>query len=217
MGSLTTLTPEVKDGWTIGSMLSRQAEDRPDAPALQWQTDEPLSYRELYDRCRQVAGGLRALGIEAGDRVLIMLPNSVEIVLSWFGTNLLGAVEVPINTHYKESWLTHEINDCGARIAIVHAEYVPRIAKVAGDLEQLETLVVVGGSDGGGVRLPQRLEAHEWTGLDDAEALDAPAETHFADTMGILTRRARLAGPRAWCCPTASAASSPRRSSIRPI
>lgn len=36
MGSLTTLTREVKKGWTIGNMLTRQAAERPDSPALQW-------------------------------------------------------------------------------------------------------------------------------------------------------------------------------------
>ena len=101
MGSLTTLTKEVKDGWTIGNMLSRQAKERPDAPALQWQTEEPLSYEELYDRCLRIAGGLEGLGVETEDKVLIMLPNSIDIVLAWFGTNLLGAAEVPINIHYK--------------------------------------------------------------------------------------------------------------------
>lgn len=184
MGSLTTLTTEVKDGWTIGNMLSRQARERPDAPALQWQTGEPLTYRELYERCLRIAGGLKGLGVEAGDKVLIMMPNSIEIILSWLGTNVLGAAEVPVNIHYKEGWLTHEVNDCGARVAIVHEEYLPRFAKIADDLEQLKTLVVVGeGAEGDA---GSRLEIHPWSELEGAEALPEPAETRFYDTMGIL-------------------------------
>ncbi len=182
MGALTTLTTEVKDGWTIGKMLSRQAEERPDAPALQWQTGKPLSYGEVYRRCLSIAGGLKGLGVEAGDKVLIMVPNSIEIVLAWFGTNLLGAAEVPINIHYKGGWLTHEVNDCGARVAIVYEEYLPRFAEIADDIEHLETLVVVGedGDAGSG------LEVRAWAELEDAEAVSEPAETHFYDTMGIL-------------------------------
>lgn len=182
MGSLTTLTPEVKDGWTIGNMLSRQAKERPDEPALQWQTEEPLTYGELYDRCLRIAGGLEGLGVEAGDKVMIMVPNSIEIVLAWFGTNLLGAAEIPINVDYKGGWLTHEVNDCGARVALVHEEFLSRFADVADDLEHLETIVVVGedGDQVGG------LEVRSWAELVDAEALSGPAETHFYDTMGIL-------------------------------
>ncbi len=186
MGSLTKLTTEVKDGWTIGNMLSRQAEGRPNAPALQWQTEEPLSYQDLYEGCLRVAGGLRGMGVEAGDRVLIMLPNSLEIVLAWFGTNVLGAAEVPINVHYKEGWLTHEVNDCGARLAIVHEEYLPRFAKVADELERLEKLVVVGEGDPTANGNLGGFEVHTWGELADAEALPGPAETRFNDTMGIL-------------------------------
>ena len=56
-------------------MLSRQAAERPDAPALQWQSEEPLSYGKLYERCRRLAGGLRSLGVQRGDKVLIMMSN----------------------------------------------------------------------------------------------------------------------------------------------
>ena len=118
--SNAVLSREVKDGWTISSVLSRQAAERPDSPALQWQTEEPFTYGALYGHCLGLAGGLRGLGVGPGDRVLLMLPNSTEIVLAWFGVNLLGAVEVPINIHYRGGWLVHEVNDCEARIAVVH-------------------------------------------------------------------------------------------------
>jgi len=187
MGSLTTLAEEVKEGWTIGSLLSRQAEERPDSPALQWQTEEPFSYKELYERCLRLAGGLRELGVEAGDRVVIMLPNSVEIVQAWFGTNLLGAVEVPINIHYKEGWLVHEVNDCGARVAIVLEQYFHRFVEVADELEHLTDFVVVGGD---APSLPQEVEKrwsmHTWAGLENAGAIDEPAETHYYDTSAIM-------------------------------
>src|SRR5918999_85068 len=97
------LSRDLKESWTISSVLSRQAEELPDSPALQWQTEEPFSYRGLYEHCLRLAGGLRGLGAEPGDKVLIMLPNSMEIVLAWFGINLLGAVEVPIKIHYYDT------------------------------------------------------------------------------------------------------------------
>ena len=187
MRSYTTLTTEVKDGWTVGRMLSRQAAERPDAPALQWQSEKPLSYGELYECCRRVAGGLRSLGVQRDDKVLIMLPNRTEIVLSWFGVTLLGAAEVPINTAYRTSWLTHEVNDCGARVAIVDEEFVERFEEIAGDLVALKTIVVVGDSSGSGDgRRTKGLEAHSWSELTEAGPIDEPEETHFDDVMGIL-------------------------------
>lgn len=181
------LSEEIKESWTISSVLPRQAAERPDAPALQWQTEEPISYGELYDQCRQLAGGLRGLGVQPGDRVLIMLPNSIEIVLAWFGTNLLGAVEVPINVHYKGEWLVHEVNDCEARFAIVHQEYLERFDEVADELSYLQSVVVVG-EDGSATQ--QKSESgwtlHSWEDLERAEAINEPVETHYYDTSAIM-------------------------------
>lgn len=177
---------EVKDGWTISSVLSRQAEERPDSPALQWQTEEPFSYKELYEHCLRLAGGFRSVGVQPGDRVLIMMPNSMEIVLAWFGVNLLGAVEVPINIHYKDSWLVHEVNDCEARLAIVHEQYLERFVQVADQLEHLTNFVVVGGDDSKARQGDKKWSMHIWGELENAEALDEPVETHHYDTQGIM-------------------------------
>ncbi len=181
------LSRVVKDGWTIGSVLSRQAVERPDSPALQWQTEEPISYGALYEHCLRLAGGLRGLGVRSGDRVSIMLPNSMEIVLSWFATNLLGAVEVPINIHYKESWLVHEVNDCGSRLAIVHEQYLERFEDVADQLEHLSTFVVVGGDAPATPRASGKTwDMHTWEDLEGVGAISGPVETRHHDTAGIL-------------------------------
>src|SRR5690348_8435880 len=51
-----------------------------------------LSYRELWDGAARVAGGLRAAGINAGDRVAIRLGNGAEWVLAFWGSQLAGAI-----------------------------------------------------------------------------------------------------------------------------
>ncbi len=183
--SNTVLSREVKDGWTIGSALSRQATERPDSPALQWQTEEPLSYGALHEHCLRLAGGLKGLGVGPGDRVLVMLPNSMEIVLAWFGVNLLGAVEVPINIHYRGGWLVHEVNDCEARVAIVHEQYLERFEEVADELEHLADVVVVGG-DGAVPRRAGGWRAHAWADLEEAEGLPEAVETGHHDTAAIM-------------------------------
>ncbi|MGH3086818.1 MAG: AMP-binding protein, partial [Rubrobacteraceae bacterium] len=180
------LPGELKDSWTISSVLPRQAEERPDCPALQWQTEEPLTYKQLYERCLRLSGGLRSAGVQRGDRVLIMLPNSMEIVLAWFSVNLLGAVEVPINIHYKESWLVHEVNDCEARLAIVHEQYLQRFTEVADQLEHLEDIVVVGEDD----TTPRQETAgwgmHTWGGLESSEGIAEPVATRHHDTFAVM-------------------------------
>jgi carnitine-CoA ligase len=181
------LSRDLKDGWTISSVLSRQAAERPNAPALQWQTEEPFSYKGLCDHCLRLAGGLRGLGVQPSNRVLIMLPNSMEIVLAWLSTNLLEAVEVPINIHYKESWLVHEVNDCEAHLAIVHEQYLERFIQVVDQLEHLTDFVVVGGDEGTAHQeMDKKWSMHAWGELENAGAIDKPVETHYYDTAAIM-------------------------------
>jgi crotonobetaine/carnitine-CoA ligase len=127
----------------ISHVLSRQAQARPDAPALQWKCEKPLTYKELFETCRLAAGALREIGVSRDDKVLIMLPNSIEAVLSWLSTNLLGAIEVPINIHYKRNFLVHEANNCEAKLAIIHEQYLPRFIEVADQLHHLKNLLIV--------------------------------------------------------------------------
>jgi carnitine-CoA ligase len=181
------LSRDLKDGWTISSVLSRQAAKRPDSPALQWQTEEPFSYKGLCEHCLRLAGGLRGLGVQPSNRVLIMLPNSMEIVLAWLSINLLGAVEVPINIHYKESWLVHEVNDCEAHLAIVHEQYLERFIQVVDQLEHLTDFVVVGGDEGTAHQeMDKKWSMHAWGELENAGAIDKPVETHYYDTAAIM-------------------------------
>src|SRR5262249_48542623 len=73
-----------------------------DAPGIRLLPDEedegqPVTrrFRDLYHAAARAAGALHALGVRRGDRVLIVLPTSFEFVISFFGTQLLGAIPVP--------------------------------------------------------------------------------------------------------------------------
>jgi long-chain acyl-CoA synthetase len=75
---------------------------------------ERLSYQEVWDRSARVAGGLRAAGINRGDRVAIRLANGNAWALAFFGIELLGAVAVPVNTRFSESEIDYVVTDSGA-------------------------------------------------------------------------------------------------------
>ncbi len=75
---------------------------------------ESVTYTELWDRSSRVAGGLRAKGVERGDRVAIRLPNGLDWVLAFWGAQLAGAVAVPVNTRFKDSEAQYVIDDSGA-------------------------------------------------------------------------------------------------------
>ena len=95
--------------------LLRASVDRePGAPAVIEVGGDRLTYQELWDRAARVAGGLRAAGLERGDRAAIVLPNGLDWVLAFWGAQLAGAVAVPVNTRFKEPEVEYIVVDSGA-------------------------------------------------------------------------------------------------------
>jgi long-chain acyl-CoA synthetase len=95
--------------------LLRASVDRdPTATAVVVVGGSSLSYGELWERATRVAGGLRRVGIDRGDRVAIRLGNGIDWVLAFFGAQLLGAVVVPVNTRFAEDEVAYVVKDSGA-------------------------------------------------------------------------------------------------------
>src|SRR5207302_1337983 len=71
-----------------------------------WFEDEPVTYAQMQERGVAAANGLLALGVGPGDGVVILMENSPELLYTWFGAALLGAVSVPINTANRGTFLS---------------------------------------------------------------------------------------------------------------
>jgi long-chain acyl-CoA synthetase len=95
-------------------MLRSSVERGPDATALCEVGGPSLSYAQLWDGAARVAGGLRAAGVQRGDRAAIRLPNGADWVLAFWGIQLAGAIAVPVNTRFKEPEVRYVVEDSGA-------------------------------------------------------------------------------------------------------
>ena len=95
-------------------MLQATVERGPDATALVEVGGAALTWGELWQRAVRVAGGLRDAGVNRGDRVTIRLPNGADWVLAFWGTQIAGAVTVPVNTRFKEAEVDYVRTDSGA-------------------------------------------------------------------------------------------------------
>jgi acyl-CoA synthetase (AMP-forming)/AMP-acid ligase II len=84
-----------------------------------------LAYRELWDRAARVAGGLRAAGVDRGDRVAIRLGNGVDWVLAFFGTILAGGIVVPVNIRLADDEVRYVVTDSGAAFVFMPGEPLP--------------------------------------------------------------------------------------------
>lgn len=117
------------DGIPIHEYLQRAAANYPSKTALHFMGKE-LTYQELFLSARKLANYLQKLGIKKGDRVAIMLPNTPQAVISFFGILLAGGVVVQTNPLYTERELEYQMNDSEALAIICLDILFPRVAKI---------------------------------------------------------------------------------------
>lgn len=92
------------------------------------------SYAELGEQVERAAEGLRRLGVRAGDRVALVLPNCPEHVVAFYAALRLGAVVVEHNPLYTPRELRRQFEDHGARVAVVWNKVADVVATMPADL-----------------------------------------------------------------------------------
>lgn len=100
------------------------------------------SYRELGASISRAAAGLKALGVRAGDRVALVLPNCPQHIIAFHAALRLGAVVVEHNPLYTDRELRHQFEDHGATVAIVWDKAVDKVRQLPADVG-LQSIVSV--------------------------------------------------------------------------
>lgn len=104
-----------------------------------------LTYNEFERLCNNLAGSLRNLGVQKGDRVAILMANSWEYVVSYFANARLGAVNVLLNWRCAGPELEYMLNDSGANILLMGPEFLETINGIKDNVETLKGIYVTGG------------------------------------------------------------------------
>jgi len=100
-----------------------------------------VSYGELAALANRVGNALRAQGVSRGDRVLIVLPDSVEFVAAFFGAAKIGAIAVPVNPFARSSDYVHYFENSEPRTAIIHSEALAEFLPASSVLPQVPIVV----------------------------------------------------------------------------
>ena len=110
---------------SLVAMLRTAVDTSPKAEALVELDGPRVTFTELWDRATRVAGGLRERGVARGDRVAIRYGNGVDWVYAFLGTQLAGAVAVPVNTRFAEPEVDYVVNDSGAKVVLAADDPLP--------------------------------------------------------------------------------------------
>lgn len=118
---------------TLSDLLRAHGRERPEKPAIV-ERGKAIDFRGLDSRMDRVAAALRREGIEPGDAVAIIGPNSTGVALAFLGALRAGCVPVPLAPSATVEQLAAMIADCAAPLVFhdaAHAELPVRVRKVA--------------------------------------------------------------------------------------
>lgn len=170
--------------WRIAQTPEGEAWRQYDEARAAWAA---TSWREFGERVQRFARALAALGLQHGDRVAILLPNSVDAVGIDQAVLALGCVPVPLHVTDNPGSIAYILGDSEASVlmadtlahwqAIAQTEMVP---------PALRHVVVRHGEPGAGAGRPAVLSLRDWLAQGDAAPEPAPASPQEDDLAGLV-------------------------------
>jgi acyl-CoA synthetase (AMP-forming)/AMP-acid ligase II len=129
----------------LGQNLKVNAKKFPNTVALK-DRKRALTYPEANRRVNRLAHSLLSLGLGKGDKVAVVLENSIEIVEVYLATAKTGLVIVPINFRLTGPEVEYIVNNSDARAIVVHDEFAPSVDGIRQNLAGIkaENYIVVG-------------------------------------------------------------------------
>jgi len=107
---------QIGDSTAIGDFMA-SADQKPDAPAVHY-FDHTISYGEIDRLSNSLAAALENFGVAKGDRIILVLQNVPQFLISTYAAWKIGAIVVPLNPMYKENELSFFCENSGAKIFI---------------------------------------------------------------------------------------------------
>ena len=148
--------------------------------------DVKKTYKELNDSVNRVANSLLALEIKKGDKVCVIMGNSIEFLHTWYALAKVGAVMVPINIALKGNLLRYIIDNSDASVVIVDADLADRVAFIQKEIKKVKTVIVVSDDSEKEIGLSSDFSIRKFNQLYDGPPKAPACDVHFYDPMSIL-------------------------------
>jgi len=123
----------------LATLLRATAATRGDEQAL-WCAGRSLTWAEVDAHVDAFAGRVGQMGLRAGDRVALLLGNSIEFVVAYFGALRAGLVVVPMNPAYTAAEVAVLLADSGSRAMVCEAPTAPVAVEAAGAVSGCEVI-----------------------------------------------------------------------------
>jgi long-chain acyl-CoA synthetase len=114
---------------SLAALMQESFERHRDLPAYRFM-GSTLTFGELDEHSRALAGWLQAQGLQRGDRVAVMLPNVPQYPIAVAAILRAGLVVVNVNPLYTARELEHQLKDSGARLIVILENFAATLQKV---------------------------------------------------------------------------------------
>jgi acetyl-CoA synthetase len=171
---------EIPERYNIGvDVCDKWADRDPERVALEWVLQSGAtsrySFGDLKGLSNRLANLLRANAVGPGDRVAILLPQSLYTAFGHVAVYKLGAIAVPLFTLFGPEALQYRLTNSGARAILTDLEGAAKIAEIRPDLPELQTVICVDGSPADAIELATAL-SHQSEAFEPADTrADDPA------------------------------------------
>ncbi len=125
---------------TLVEMFEQTARKYPDSPCTIFK-GAVITYKEMDEITDRLAAGFASLGVGKGDRVGLLVPNTPQFVMAYFGVMKAGGIIVATNPLYTGREIIHQANDAGMKAMVVMTNFYEKVCAIK-DQTQIETLVV---------------------------------------------------------------------------
>jgi|Deesub1362B_J571_1020462.scaffolds.fasta_scaffold03716_2 long-chain acyl-CoA synthetase len=126
---------------TLLDILKDAAQERPNRPALRFK-GASVSVGQLEELSNRFGSGLVEMGIQKGNHVALLLPNSPQMVIAQFGAWKTGAVVAPLNPLYTERELCYALQKCEAKLAVVLAPFYRKVKAIQSETDVQRVITV---------------------------------------------------------------------------
>ncbi|HMC68136.1 MAG TPA: AMP-binding protein, partial [Mycobacteriales bacterium] len=128
---------------TVLDGVTAHLDEHPDAVAFRELDGRTWTWRDYIDAAARFAGGLRALGVGRGDRVVLMLRNRLEFHVADLGALLVGATPISIYNSSSPEQIAYLVGHCEAVAAVTEeGDYLDRF--LTAEMPTVRAVIVVG-------------------------------------------------------------------------
>jgi crotonobetaine/carnitine-CoA ligase len=170
---------------TIGSILENKARTIGEKTFF-LHGDLKITYKEINENANRIANSFLNLGINKGDKVCLLMANSIEFLYAWFALSKIGAVMIPINTALKGNVLRHIIENSDASVIIIDNELLDRVAFIRNEIKHIKTLIIVSSNPNESMGLESNFAIKWFKNLFNGSSKAPTCQVHFYDPISII-------------------------------